>query len=300
MGATERPDNSDGAYAPVDAPGDQRSSPAHATASTDQPQPHPAFVTDGGPTLLLATEGQIMTRRAAAVTMMFSIGAVVVAAECITAGLAANASSQVDSTETSTAVDPQGIFTIAFAGFVEIVLFAITSFCFLFCNFHLAYFLSIGFIGLSALGTGAYGLAVMAISMSNSVCGDSGSCNDALKKGLAAACIDLRSDTLFFPDDESCQYALQDRVIEEEEEVQITIYEFCETVVEERGKVRRVQLGLCGILGNQYLAKVHTDFRGHEKDRNGAKALLAKTFTGLEVLVVGRRMSPDAHDGLAD
>ncbi|CAI6088943.1 unnamed protein product [Clonostachys chloroleuca] len=190
MVVTERPDTSEGAYAPVATPRDQRS-PAHVMASTDRPRPHLAFLTDGGPTLLLATEGEILTRRAPAVTMILSIGAAVVAAEGLTAGLAANAASQVGLTDTSTVVDPQAIFTIAFAGFVEIALFAITSFCFLFCNFHVAYFLSIGFIGLSALGTGAYGLAVMAISMSNSVCGDSGSCSDALKKGLAAACVRL-------------------------------------------------------------------------------------------------------------
>jgi hypothetical protein len=159
--------------------------------STEPAQPHPAFLTDGGPTLLLESAGQIMTRRWAAVKMIGSIGAVVIAAECITAGLAANAASQVDSTSisTSTALDPQAIFAIAFAAFVEVALFAITSFCFLFCNFHFAYFLVVGFVGFSAIGTGAYGLAVMAISMSNSVCGDAGSCDEALKKGLAAACL---------------------------------------------------------------------------------------------------------------
>jgi hypothetical protein len=188
MGATERPGNLDGDYAAVDTPGDPRS-PARVTASTNRPRPHPAFLTDGGPTLLLATEGEIMTRRWPAVKMVLSIGAVMLGAEGLTAGLAANASSQVGSTDTSLATDPQSIFIIAFAGFIEFALFAITSFCFLFCNLHLAYFLSIGFIGLSALGTGAYGLSVMAMSLSNSVCGDSGTCGDALKKGLAAACV---------------------------------------------------------------------------------------------------------------
>lgn len=175
-----------GTYEPVDA-----SAQTCTTPTTTNARIHPAFATDSGPTLLLANEGQIITRRAAAVTMMCSIGAVVIATEAITAGLAANASSRIDSNpnKTSAAVDPRAIFAIAFAGFVEVALFAITSFCFLMCNYHLVYFVCIGFIGLSAMGTGAYGLAVMAISMSSSVCGDSAKCADALKKGLAAACV---------------------------------------------------------------------------------------------------------------
>lgn len=164
---------------------------SHAASDAELARPHPAFITDGGPTLLLENEGQIMTRRWAAVKMIASIGAVIVAAEAITAGLAANAASQVDSTaySTPTSLDPQAIFTVAFAGFVEVVLFAVASFCFLFCNFHLAYFLVIAFVGLSAIGTGAYGLAVMAVNMSNSVCGDDARCTEALKKGMAAACL---------------------------------------------------------------------------------------------------------------
>ena len=121
--------------------------------------------------------------------MAFSIGAVMLGAEGLTAGLAANASSRVGSTDTSMATDPQSIIIIAIAGFTEFALFVITSFCFLFCNLHLAYFLSIGFVGLSALGTGTYGLSIMAMSLSNSVCGDSDTCSDALKKGLGAACV---------------------------------------------------------------------------------------------------------------
>ena len=163
----------------------------HAAPDGELARPHPAFITDGGPTLLLENEGQIMTRRWAAVKMIASIGAIIVAAEAITAGLAANAASQVDSTaySTPTSLDPQAIFTVAFAGFVEVALFAVASLCFLFCNLHFAYFLVVSFVGLSAIGTGAYGLAVMAVNMSNSVCGDEGGCKEALKKGLAAACL---------------------------------------------------------------------------------------------------------------
>jgi len=130
-----------------------------------------------------------MTRRAAAVKMILSIGVVVFVTECVAVGLAANAASQVGSTNTSTALDPQSIIVVAVAGFSEIVLLAITSLLFLFCSFHLAYFLGIGLIGLSALGTGAYGLGVMAISMRDSVCGESERCKHALNVGLAGACI---------------------------------------------------------------------------------------------------------------
>lgn len=190
MGTSQGPDISSGSYESSDTLGAPTGA-GHAMPHTELARPHPAFITDEGPNLLLENEGQIMTRRWSAVKMIASIGAIVLVAECITAGLAANAASQVDSmaASTSAAIDPQAIFTVAFAGFVEVVLCAIASFCFLFCNFHLAYFLVVGFIGLSAMGTGAYGLAVMAINMSNSVCGDNGTCNAALKKGLAAACL---------------------------------------------------------------------------------------------------------------
>lgn len=189
MGTSTRPNNLDGAYAPVDIPGDQGPSGGHAIAATNRARPHPAFVTDEGPTLLVDTLGSILTRRAPAVRMICYISAILLTTDFLTVALSANASSNVGSTETGSAVDPAGILIITVAGFGEVTLFAILSFCFLFWNWHLAYFLSIALIGVSALGTGAYGLAIMAISMSNSVCADKGSCNEALKKGLAASCI---------------------------------------------------------------------------------------------------------------
>ncbi|OBT86036.1 hypothetical protein VE02_05545 [Pseudogymnoascus sp. 03VT05] len=121
--------------------------------------------------------------------MICYISAILLTTDFLTVGLSANASSNVDSTETASAVDPAGILIITVAGFGEMTLFPILSFCFLFWNWHVAYFLSIALIGVSALGTSAYGVAIMAISMSNSVCADKGSCNEALKKRLAASCI---------------------------------------------------------------------------------------------------------------
>lgn len=189
MGASTRPNNSDGAYAPVDTPGDQRSPGGHATTVTNRAHPHPAFATDEGPALFIDTLGNILIRRAPAVRMICYISAILLTTDFLTVGLAANASSNIGSTDTESAVDPAGVFLNTVAGFAEVTLFAILSFCFLFWNWHLAYFISIGLIGLSALGTGAYGMAIMAISMSNSVCGDNGSCIEALKKGMAASCI---------------------------------------------------------------------------------------------------------------
>ncbi|KFY65781.1 hypothetical protein V497_01285 [Pseudogymnoascus sp. VKM F-4516 (FW-969)] len=183
MGTSIRPNNSGGGYVPVDGPGE------HAPAATDRAQPHPAFVTDHGPTLFLDTMGSILTRRAPAVRMICSIAAVVLVTDFLTVGLAANATSNFDSAKTSEDVDPAGVFINTVAGFAEVTLFAILSFCFLFWNWHLVYFGSIGLIGLSALGTGAYGMALMAISMRDSVCGGDGNCNEALKKGMAASCI---------------------------------------------------------------------------------------------------------------
>ncbi|KFZ06287.1 hypothetical protein V501_07567 [Pseudogymnoascus sp. VKM F-4519 (FW-2642)] len=168
MGTSTRPNNLDGAYAPVDIPGDQGPSGGHAIAATNRARPHPAFVTDEGPTLLVDTLGSILTRRAPAVRMICYISAILLTTDFLTVALSANASSNVGSTETGSAVDPAGILIITVAGFGEVTLFAILSFCFLFWNWHLAYFLSIALIGVSALGTGAYGLAIMAISMSNS------------------------------------------------------------------------------------------------------------------------------------
>lgn len=188
MGASTRPSNSDGAYAPVDTPGDQPSPGGNAIAATNRARPHPAFVTDEGPTLFIDTLGSILTRRAPAVRMICYISAILLTTDFLTVGLSANASSNIGSTETGSSVDPAGILIITVAGFGEVTLFAVLSFCFL-CNWHLAYFLGIALIGVSALGTGAYGLAIMAISMSNSVCANKGSCNEALKKGLAASCI---------------------------------------------------------------------------------------------------------------
>ncbi|KFY07031.1 hypothetical protein V492_07510 [Pseudogymnoascus sp. VKM F-4246] len=183
MGASVQPDNSYGAYAPVDTP------LQHATAATNRARPHPAFLTDEGPTLFVDTLGNILTRRAPTVRMICYIGAILLTTDVVALGLTANASSNVDSTETASDVDPAGIIIDTIAGFAEVTLFAIMSFCFLFWNWHLAYFLSITLIGISALGTGAYGMAIMAISMSNSVCADKGSCEEALKKGMAGACI---------------------------------------------------------------------------------------------------------------
>ncbi|KFY33738.1 hypothetical protein V494_07372 [Pseudogymnoascus sp. VKM F-4513 (FW-928)] len=183
MGASVQPDNSYGAYAPVDTPG------RHATAATNRARPHPAFLTDEGPTLFVDTLGNILTRRAPTVRMICYIGAILLTTDVVALGLTANASSNVDSAETASDVDPAGIIIDTVAGFAEVTLFAIMSFCFLFWNWHLAYFLSITLIGISALGTGAYGMAIMAISMSNSVCADKGSCEEALKKGMAGACI---------------------------------------------------------------------------------------------------------------
>ncbi|KFZ09047.1 hypothetical protein V502_08980 [Pseudogymnoascus sp. VKM F-4520 (FW-2644)] len=168
MGASTRPNNSDGAYAPVDTPGDQRSPGGHTTAATNQARPHPAFVTDEGPAPFIDTLGSILIRRAPAVRMICYIGAVLLTTDFLTVGLAANASSNIGPTDTESAVDPAGVFLNTVAGFAEVTLFAILSFCFLFWNWHLAYFISIGLIGLSALGTGAYGMAIMAISMRNS------------------------------------------------------------------------------------------------------------------------------------
>jgi hypothetical protein len=121
--------------------------------------------------------------------MICSIAAVVLVTDFLTVGLAANAASNFDSAKTSEDVDPAGVFINTVAGFAEVTLFAILSFCFLFWNWHLVYFGSICLIGLSALGTGAYGMALMAISMRDSVCGGDGNCNEALKKGMAASCI---------------------------------------------------------------------------------------------------------------
>ena len=176
------------AYVPVDTPEDQRSPGGHAT-TTNRARPHPAFVTDEGPALFIDTLGNILIRRAPAVRMICYISAILLTTDFLTVGLAANASSNIGSTDTEPAVDPAGVFLNTVAGFAEVTLFAILSFCFLFWNWHLAYFISIGLIGLSALGTGAYGMAIMAISMSNSVCGDDGNCIEALKKGMAASCI---------------------------------------------------------------------------------------------------------------
>lgn len=189
MGASTRPSNSGGAYAPVDTPGDQRPLGGHSTATADRARPHPAFITDEGPTLFIDTLGGILTRRAAAVRLICYISAILLTTEFLAVGLSANASSTVGSTNTAFAVDPAGIIVITVAGFIETTLFAILTFCFLMWNWHLAYFLSVALIGVSALGTGAYGMAIMAISMSNSVCADKGSCKEALKKGLACACI---------------------------------------------------------------------------------------------------------------
>lgn len=189
MGASTRPSNSDGAYAPVDTPGDQRLLGDHLTATTNRARPHPAFITDDGPTLFIDTLGSILTRRAAAFRLICYISAVILTTDFVVVGLSANASSSVGSTKTAFAVDPAGIIVIAVAGFIEITLFVILTFCFLIWNWHLAYFLNIALIGVSALGTGAYGMAIMAISMSNSVCADRGSCKEALKRGMAGACI---------------------------------------------------------------------------------------------------------------
>ncbi|OBT68527.1 hypothetical protein VE03_01815 [Pseudogymnoascus sp. 23342-1-I1] len=189
MGASTRPNNSDGAYAPVDTPGDQRSPEADVTTPISRARPHPAFVTDGGRALFIDTLGNILTRRAPAVRMICHISAILLTTDFLTVGLAANASSNIGSTETESAVDSAGVFINTVAGFAEVTLFAIMSFCFLFWNWHLVYFISICLIGFSALGTGAYGMAIMAISMNNSVCGDDGTCVEALKKGLAASSI---------------------------------------------------------------------------------------------------------------
>lgn len=190
MGASTRSNNLDGAYAPVDTPGDQRSPGANATAATSRARPHPAFVIDdGGPSLFFDTIGNVLIRRAPAVRMICYISAILLTTDFLTVGLAANASVNFGSTVTESAVDPAGVFLNTIAGFSEVTLFATLSFCFLYWNWHLVYFISIGLIGLSALGTGAYGIAIMAISMNNSVCGDDGTCIEALKKGMAASCI---------------------------------------------------------------------------------------------------------------
>ncbi|KFY40590.1 hypothetical protein V495_05346 [Pseudogymnoascus sp. VKM F-4514 (FW-929)] len=104
-------------------------------------------------------------------------------------GLAANAASTVGSTNTEFGVDPAGIILNAVGGFAEITLYLIMSFCFILWNWHLAFFIIIGFIGLSAVAFGAHGIAIMAISMSRSVCRDNDLCVKALKKGMAASCI---------------------------------------------------------------------------------------------------------------
>ena len=134
---------------------------------------------------MLASVGEIMTRRAAAVKLICSICAAIVTLECLTAGLAANASANMSS---ATPDYPQGIIILAVAGCIEIIPLLIAAFCFLFCNYHLVFFLSIALIALSAMATGVYGMVIMIMGMSSSVCEDSARCNEALTKGLAGSC----------------------------------------------------------------------------------------------------------------
>lgn len=189
MGITDRPNNLDGAYAPVsNVPGDQMS-PIHATT---RPNPHPAFVTDhDDPSLFFDTLGNLLFRRADAVRMIYHLSAVILGIGFLTLGLSANAASQVGSTNTPSATDPMGVIVVTIAGFAEVTLFLSMSFCFLYWNWHGAYFLSIAVMGVTALGSGAYGMAIIGISMSNNVCTESKSegCVEALKKGMAASCI---------------------------------------------------------------------------------------------------------------
>lgn len=145
-------------------------------------------MTDEGPSVGVASIGEIMTRRAATIKMIASISAIIISLECLTAGLAANASANMDKADLPTDAYPEGIIIVALVSFLEIIPFLIAAFCFLFCNFHLVYFLSIALIAVSAMGTGAYGLVIMAMGMNKSACGDSTQCSEALKKGLAASC----------------------------------------------------------------------------------------------------------------
>lgn len=64
--------------------------------------------------------------------------------------------------------------------------------CLLCCCYYPVTFMSLGLIGVEALGTSFYTLAIVGNNMRTSACADQsapGRCQDALNKGLAAACV---------------------------------------------------------------------------------------------------------------
>lgn len=194
IGANQEHDNIDSTHVLDDEPSNNQSHSTPEPSSTSYPYRSSAFTGSRPPTHtrierleLKLKNSNIYSKR----WMTFVVLISMLVAECPALGLATNAASHFDFRK-SVSPDPTMIFIVAAMGLGEALWICLVTLLLIGCSFHFIFFLSIAVFAVSSFGSGIFALVLMGISMANSVCEydrHQGTCNTALRKGLAAGCL---------------------------------------------------------------------------------------------------------------